>query len=311
MKKYFFLIASAFLLTGCTNNQNTAAQIYQEIETGLTSQIIDNGDSSAEINKEIKRLQEKGIIFWHDQNRKISGRTPMYYLQFKFECKSGMEENCLIVGLQANQNNLPPEFKVDEDKCDDGWCLITKPEFSKDLANKIQQLNGFYGSGKDIYTIGSLKNDDNYSIFKNEDEIFSRKMFFGADGVIEDAGIVLNLPTFTFYDLKGWKDGYQPIINSNIWYNGETLNEKYGVEASSYLFSFKDKTGFIEEKNGEKSILFSGQKVSQDFDEIRTYACCGVFQYPIETYENGILFFLARRGEKYFFVETNLNKYLK
>lgn len=50
-------------------------------------------------------------------------------------------------------------------------------------------------------------------------------------------------------------------------------------------------------------------KTTQDFDEIRTHGCCAIFAYPIELDENGILFFLARRGEKYFFVEINLNEY--
>jgi len=97
----------------------------------------------------------------------------------------------------------------------------------------------------------------------------------------------------------------------NIWYKGETLNEKYGVDESSYLFSYKDKVGFVGKKNGKKFFFFNDQKISQDFDEIRSHACCSIFPYPIEIDENGILFFMAKRGEKYFFVETDLNKYLK
>lgn len=313
MEKCFLLISSLFLLTGCANSQNdVSAQVYHEIETVFTNQIIDDGDFSAKTAEEIRRLQEKGEVFWYDQSRKVSARTSMHYLQSGFECKGGIkvDGNCSIDRLQANQNNIPPGFKIDKDKCDDGWCLIIAPEFPKVLANKIKQLSGFYGLGQDIYTVGSMKNDDNYSIFKNEKEIFSSNMFFGADSVIEDAGIVLNLPVFTFYDLKGWNEKDEPIVKRNIWYNGETLNEKYGIDASFYLFSFKDKIGFVEEKNGKKFFFFNGQKISQDFDEIRTHACCAVMAYPVEIDENGILFFLAKRGEKYFFVEVNLNEYL-
>jgi len=136
-------------------------------------------------------------------------------------------------------------------------------------------------------------------------------MFFGAESVIEDASIVNNLPAFTFYDLKEWKDENTPVVNRNIWYNTETVNEKYLVEASSHLFAYKDKIGFVGEKDGKKFLFFNGQKISQDFDEIRTNSCCATFAYPIELDENGILFFLAERGEKYFFVEINLNEYLK
>ncbi|MDP1760020.1 MAG: hypothetical protein Q8L01_00950, partial [Candidatus Woesebacteria bacterium] len=249
-------------------------------------------------------------IFWHDQNNKIQGRTAMYFLQSKIECKNDTKEDCSIVGLQAYKNNLPPEFKVAE--CDsDGWCLITEPAFQKDLANSMKQLAGFYGFGKDVYTIGSVKGDDNYSIFKNDKEIFSHKMFFGTESVVEDASIILNSPSFTFYDLKARKDENNPVVNRNIWYNDETINEKYSVAASSHLFSYKDKLGFVGEKDGGKFHFFNGQKISQDFDEIRTSGCCAISAYPIELDENGILFFLAKRGEKYFFVEINLNEYLK
>lgn len=321
MKKYFSLLIIGLFLTGCTTFQaengknkiptDIQPQTYHEIETTLTSETVDDiVDFSSVVPKEISKLEEQGEIFWHDQNHKIQERTQMYYLQNKIECKNGGKENCSIIGLQAYKNNLPPEFTVD--KCDsDDWCLITEPKFQDVLTNRIKQIAGFYGFGKDIYTIGSMNGDDNYSIFKNDKEIFSHKMFFGAESVVEDASIVSSLPAFTFYDLKEWKDENTPVVTNNIWYNNETINEKYSMEASSHLFSYKDKIGFVGEKNGKKFLFFNDQKISQDFDEIRTNSCCAIFAYPIELDENGILFFLAKRGEKYFFVEINLNEYLK
>jgi len=321
MKKYFSLIILGLLLTGCTNNQindrknkiltNDQARIYHEIETNLTSKTVDDVvDFSTIVPKEIARLQKKEEIFWLDQNHKIQGRTPMYYLQNKIECKDGSKKDCSIVGLQAYKNNLPPQFTVDN--CDsDGWCLITEPKFEGEQINNIKQIAGFYGFNKDVYTIGSVNGDDNYSIFKNGKEIFSHKMYFGAESVVEDASIILNSPAFTFYDLKEWKDENNPVVSHNIWFNNETANEKYSVEASSHLFSYKDKVGFVGEGDGKKFLFFNGQKISPYFDEIRTNNCCAIFAYPIELDENGILFFLAKRGEKYFFVEINLNEYLK
>lgn len=321
MKKYFSLLIIGLFLTGCTTSQvengknkiptDNQPKTYHEIETTLTNETVDDiVDFSSVVPKEISKLQEKGEIFWHDQNHKIQGRMQMYYLQYKIGCKNDTKEDCSIVGLQAYENNLPPEFKIS--KCDsDGWCLITEPGFQESLINNIKQTVGFYGFGKDIYTIGSVKGDDDYSIYKNKQEIFSHKMYFGAESVVEDASIVLNFPAFTFYDLKEWKDENTPVVNRNIWYNGETINEKYSIEASSYLFSYKDKTGFVGEKDGKKFLFFNGQKISQDLDEIRTNSCCAISAYPIELDENGILFFLAKRGGKYFFVEINLNDYLK
>lgn len=323
MKKYFSLLIFGLFLTGCANGQienaentvpiNTRSQKYQEIETALKSETVDNStDFSKIIPKEIARLQKNGEVFWQDQNHTIPSRTPMYHLQPKTELK----KEGLIVGLQAYKDNFPPEFKI-EDACDTyGWCSITEPVFEKDVVNNIKQLAGFYGFGKDIYMIGSnsgslngegRNGDYNYSIYKNDKEIFSHKMYFGAESVIEDASIVLNSPAFTFYNLKEWKNENTPVVTRNIWHNNETINEKYAMEGSSHLFSYKDKLGFVGEKDGKTFLIFNGQKISKDFDEIRTNNCCAVTAYPIDVDENGILFFLAKRGEKYFFGEIRLN----
>lgn len=321
MKKYFLLLIIGFLLTGCANNQvdgeknkilvDNPSQIYHEVETTLKSETVDDMvNFSIVVPKEIALLQKSGETFWYDQNYKIQGREPMYYLRSKIECKNGGKQDCSIVGLQAYKNNLPPDFIIEE--CDSfDWCLISEPKFQKDLINNIKKMVEFYGFGNDIYAIGNINGDDNYSIFKNDEEIFSHKMYFGAESVVQDESIVLGLPAFTFYDLEEWKDENTPIVTRNIWYNNETINEKFAIDASSYLFAYQDKIGFVGEKDGKKFLFFNNQKISQDFDEIRTNSCCATFAYPIELDENGILFFLAKRGEKYFFVEINLNKYLK
>ena len=314
----FFISNKAFL--EINNDQNgyqtsdiVASQDYQEIETILTDYSINDLNPNAEIDKEIKRLRENGQIFWYNQSRKISKGTPMYHLQNIVECEKGIEEKCLKTGLQAYQDNYPPEYKLDQNKCNtDGWCLIIEPAFQKNLVNNMKSAIEFYGFGKDIYMIGSINGNDNYSVFKNEKKLFSHKMSFGAESVFEETNIVLNSPAFTFYEQKEGKDeNNNPIVVHNIWYKGETLNEKYGVESSSYLFSYKDRIGFVGEKNEKKFFFFNGQKISQGFDVITTRACCAVFPYPIEIYENGILFFMAKRGEKYFFIEANLNKHLR
>jgi len=316
----FSILLSFFLLTGCANNHvndqnnttaNDESQIYHEIETNLTSEVIDDFGSSNAIKKEITRLKKKDRIFWYNQDHKIQDRMSMYRLREKVECR-GTKDSCSIIGVQVQKKNLSPDLKTD--KCDSNdWCLVAEPEFPKDLAKNIKHFAGFYSFGKDVYMIGSTEkyiNSSNYSIFKNEEEIFSHKMYYGTESVIEDAAIISNSPAFTFYDLKEWKDENNPVVSRNIWHKGETLNEKYEVEASSYLFSFKNKTGFVGEKDGEKFIFFNNQKISQDFNEIRTSSCCTAFAYPIKLDKDGILFFLAKRGEKYFFVEIGLNKYL-
>lgn len=320
MKKCFSVLVLLFLLGGCANVQDAGqSKVYHEIETAFTQQIVDDSNVETLVDAEVKRLAENGESFWYDQSRKIEIRQNLNSLRSKFECKNHSGEDCSIVGLTGYKGSLPVGFKVDENKCDeDEFCLVTEPVFKKNLANKINAFE-FYGFGKDIYMIGNIDSNENYSVYKNDEEIFSHRMLYGAESVIQDANIVLDSPAFTFHDLEGWEiegeegfvNGNRPIGSRNIWYRGETVNEKYGVTDSSYLFSFRDKTGFVAEKDGKYFFFFNGQKVSEGFDMIITHGCCAVFPYPIKIDENGILFFMAKRGEKFFLVEVNLNEYLK
>lgn len=140
-------------------------------------------------------------------------------------------------------------------------------------------------------------------------------MLFGATGPVHDWKIVLGEPAFAFTEFKGYVNGPAdkegPRKSAyNTWYKKETMNEKYRLDGSYYLFSYKDKIGFVAIKDNKKHIFFNRYKVSGDFDEIRTYSCCAIMPYPLKIYDNGILFFMGKRGEKYFLVEVNLNKYL-
>ena len=332
MKKLFSFIALIFLLAACSQaqtepvsdvyqdnlvqepaNQTSTAE-YQEIKTNLTPEMVEDGDPEKEITNEMKRLEKEGQTFWHDPTTVQSGRTEIPTLERKIECKDGIksEENCSITGLLALPEDIPAEFKTGE--CEEGpgikKCLIIEPQFPKDLINSLKQEAGFYAWGKDFYSIGSLNGDDNYSVYKNSDEIFSDKMFFGTDSVVADFGIINDNLAFTYYDLDRWMDENNPVVTSNIYYQDETLNQKYSLESSSYPFGYKDKIGFIAKENDKPFFFFNGQRVTENFDTISAYSCCMSSAYPIEVDQNGILFFMAKRGEAYYFVEVDLNKYL-
>ncbi|HAZ28223.1 MAG TPA: hypothetical protein DCY48_00375 [Candidatus Magasanikbacteria bacterium] len=305
------------LFTGCvftipggsnttTLPANNKPNIYQEIPTRLTSEEVNDFDPAKAVEKEIRRLRKKEYAFFHDQASPAIPRTPLYYLQSAVTCENDTKEACAITGARVYKNNKPEEYSIGA--CgEDDWCDVIDPSFPKDVAGRMTQLAGFYGFGKEIYTIGSISGNDEYTIFQNEKEIFSHPMYFGAESVIEEGAMVSGSPAFTFYDLKGWENENRPIVRRNIWHNGETLNERYGVDGSSYLFSFKEKIGFVAEKDEKTFFFFNGQKISEDFDEIRTHGCCTIFPYPISLDDSGILSFLARRQKSYFWVEINLN----
>lgn len=120
-----------------------------------------------DVDNEIKRLRESGQIFWYNRSQKISKGTPMYHLQNITECEKGIKKRCSMVGVRAYQNNYPPEYKLDKNKCDaNGWCLIIEPAFQKKIANSLNQPIEFYGFGEDVYTVGSIDEKGDYSVFK-------------------------------------------------------------------------------------------------------------------------------------------------
>ena len=174
-----------------------------------------------------------------------------------------------------------------------------------------EDMENFYTFKNDVYTVKAVDEENFlYSILKNEEELFTRKMICGSICVIEDASMVLDSPAFTIYDLEKLDEKNRPTVNRNIWYNQETMNEKFNVQTSSLLFAFKNKTGFVAERDNQNFIFFNGQKVSENFSELITAECCGTPKYPFTLHENGILFFIAKRSEKYFIIEINLNDYI-
>ncbi len=299
-------------------SEQFVSQTYREIETQLTMDDI----YPKPIANEVERLKESGVHFWHDADNIITSREEMLYLETKVECdrsKGNTNADCSIVGLQVYKKNAPPDFQLGA--CDDTHgieqCLITEPKPPIALVNSLAHAE-CYGFDKDIYMIGPSKthtrDSQTYSIFKNSEELFSRDMFFGGNGAVTDASMVLDAPAFTFYDFKKWEDENTPIVQQNTWYHGETFNEKFDLGGSSHIFAYRNKIGFVAQGGGDdekKFFMFNDEKISQEFDEIRTHTCCDAFAYPIEIDSNGVLFFLARRGEKYFFVEVKLDAYLE
>lgn len=328
MKKIPSLILVLVLLSACSTPQNqqikepdlpqanqAIEKTYQEIETSLIAEKVEEFDIDEEVDQEIERLKKIGQVFWHEPNTLQRGWMQMDPLERHIECKNGIKskENCSITGLTSG-SKLSEEFELGDCEVEpySKRCFVIKPTFPKELINKFVQEAGFYAWKGDFYSIGAMNKDDVYVIYKNNDEIFSDKMYFGTESVVSDFGIVNDNLTFTYNDLDHWEDENHPIVTSNIYYQGETLNEKYGLKSSFYPFGYSGKIGFIaKDKETDKPFFyFNGQKISENFDVIRPYGCCTASSYPIEVDENGILFFMAKRGEKYYFVEVNLNKYL-
>jgi hypothetical protein len=310
MKKIFFAFCLLVFLTACTKfNQSTAvienaANGYQEIKTELTDELIEQNGVGQAINDAMASVS-LSVDFWHEKGQLIVSQDKMYPLQADFNCDKGKTQ-CETLGLLANKDNKPAEFELGD--CDeDNMCKVIKPEAPLDLMKKYANYETF-GIGQDIYLIAETDQAKQYEIYKNNELLFKRPIYFGASSTVSQASLVLNKPAFTFYDYKGDLSPNSPNVKNNVYYDGEFYNEKYQLDETRNLFGYQDKIGFVAVKDQKYSVYFNGKKISQDFDEIRTYACCAIFAYPFEVYDNGILFFMARRGTEYYLVEIDLNK---
>jgi hypothetical protein len=155
----------------------------------------------------------------------------------------------------------------------------------------------------ETYTVSSNPENQAYSIKKDGKEIFSSPMCFGANGPVSEARLINDSFSFTFLE------GPCEKAKSNIFYKGGTINALPGIEASHFLFSYKNKLGFVGKSNGQEYIYFNNRKISKPFDLITTTGCCGTPRY-FKVYENGALLFLGQRGADYYLTELSLNKFL-
>ncbi|MCX6735063.1 MAG: hypothetical protein NTZ25_04130 [Candidatus Peregrinibacteria bacterium] len=298
MKKFLTITGLFLVLAGCSNKavqqpiiSNSSAN-YHEIETTLTSAVVDDLNPIKQIQQEKENLIKNGQSFWFDEKKVSPYKEEMYYLQY------------LSNEVKGYKDHFPPKFKMGT--CDnDGWCKIISPEIPKKIlaiSSKNTANTEFYASSngefytfheKNIYGSSEVLTD----IYENDKILFSKKMEFGASGPILNQTIINDSPSFTFRE---------PGPVENTFYKGETMNEKYKVDDSENLFVVNGKIGFVATVNGKKFIMYDGKKVSQDFDEIRTHACCAISAYPFEIDQNGTLSLLAKRGEKYYLVEIKL-----
>lgn len=152
---------------------------------------------------------------------------------------------------------------------------------------------------------------ERYKILEDQDvTLFEAPMNYGAEGPIIDFRLVNNQPAITY------RAGTYENSTENIFYAGETMNEKYGFSGSHFLFSYQNKLGFVAQKDGKEYIFFNGKIVSRDYDQIPTSSCCATIPPVFKVYDNGSLVLRAwsenesGQEKNYWIVEVDLNPYL-
>lgn len=133
------------------------------------------------------------------------------------------------------------------------------------------------------------RNGEKYAVFYGE---------AGADGPIQEARVIAGKLALT-YRTAGMVDS-DVVLGDRMFVSSET------VSGARSPFEHNGKVGFVAELGEYDMVKYDGEIVTENFDEIRTLSCCAITSYPFSLYENGVLEFVGRRGDKYFLVEVDL-----
>lgn len=144
-----------------------------------------------------------------------------------------------------------------------------------------------------------LPQDHRFEVYRNG---VKQTFFFygqaGADGVLREARMIGGELALTVRT---------PDSAADLILGGRLMSSEHTLSGGSGPFEYAGNVGFVAERGDRDFVLYGGQRISRDFDEIRTLSCCAITPYPFAVYDNGILEFVGRRGDEYYLVEIDLN----
>ncbi|MFZ2189491.1 MAG: hypothetical protein WA057_01540 [Candidatus Magasanikiibacteriota bacterium] len=186
----------------------------------------------------------------------------------------------------------------------------TGKEIRKNIIQKFPLVSGLIYELVGVHYQNTGDNvPDKYALKFNNKTIFEHEMCYGAEGPIQLFQSIEEKISFTFSEACQYSVDNKVTAISNIFYDDTTINEKFGVEESKHLFSYKDKIGFIGKKNNAWYIFFNEKQIPYQYDGISDIGCCAT-PYFFKIYENGTVVFLAGKQNQSYIIEINLNNYL-
>lgn len=155
---------------------------------------------------------------------------------------------------------------------------------------------------------------EEYAFVSDGKTLFTRIMCAPAELAEDGRSItsVNNLPAVRFMECEGGlEEGNNHNLTpyqSDIYYNGEFIDETYGVKNTQLVFSWKGKTGFIADLNGKSYLFYDGKPVSGGFDSIHVENCCAVREVEPSLYDNGTFMIFGTRGTESIIAEVKLEE---
>jgi hypothetical protein len=86
---------------------------------------------------------------------------------------------------------------------------------------------------------------------------------------------------------------------STIIYDGQDVRSLYDLEAAYRPYEMAGKLIFVGQKNGRYFVVYDGQRIGSDFDEITIAYCCESALYSVRTGQGEYLFWGSRGGRRY------------
>lgn len=217
--------------------------------------------------------------------------------------------------------------------------------FTKRALQKLQTTTSLLNAGSNIVEFPNLKvleqknedytrgvfyqatwNDDRYELHrdsrreipkgtyrmtKNGQPLFEAVMDVGADGPMVDERLIEGKPAFTFLSNCYADETNAVQCDTDVWYDGAFMSQKFQVQHPKFLFVSAGQIGFVASDQGQDKIFYHGSFVTPGFDTIWTHNCCSYTEILPTLYTNGTLLFHAKRKEKTYLAEVQLSPFAR
>lgn len=202
-------------------------------------------------------------------------------------------------GLDWQECQLPGASAMEEPvDCFDPFPPVLSETEKGNFGNDTVQLT----VGHDVYK--AQANDiavlTFYNLYRNESRIKSL------------IGVGDTLWLHMFLQNIGGKVAWE-IANENpatIVYDGKDVRHLYGLDKAHASYSLAGKLIFVAQKGGKYFVMYDGQKVGPDFDQIIIAYCCETALYSVH-FGQGRYQFRGTRGDKNYIVEIRASNTLR
>ncbi len=110
-------------------------------------------------------------------------------------------------------------------------------------------------------------------------------------------------PDISLWNVKGkvaWE--FANSDRATVIYDGEDTRRRYGLQAAYVPYEIGESLIFVGQKDGKYFVVYDGQKVSPEFDQVYIGYCCEPAAYSVRRGQ-GRYFFRGRRAGEYYLVE--------